>query len=63
MSPTRIFLSGIIWALGFSLTIGVVHAGSGGLFGDILAKMLGITDITTYTGDGTVKNTEKLGGR
>lgn len=46
---------------------GVAHAASGGLFGDILAKILGIdpANLSTYLqngGDGTVANASKLGG-
>ena len=42
----------------------VAHAANGGLFGDILAKILGITptQVLSYTGDGTVANAQKLGG-
>ena len=45
-------------------TIGIASAASGGLFGDILAKMLGITpaQVLTYTGDGTVANANRLSG-
>lgn len=43
---------------------GVAHAASGGLFGDIMEKILGLTpgQLTSYAGDGTVKNAAKLGG-
>lgn len=47
----------IILVAGFGT---VAYAANGGLFGDILAKILGISDITTYTGDGTVANSQKL---
>ena len=45
------------------LTSGIVNAASGGLFGEILAKILGITpeQVLTYTGDGTVANSAQLG--
>lgn len=62
MHFTRIFLSGIIWALGFSLTVGVVHAANGGLFGDLLNRILASGNWETDT-TGTVKNAEKLGGK
>lgn len=46
---------------------GVAHAASGGMFWDILAKILGISpnDLATYIqngGDGTVKNARTLSG-
>lgn len=41
---------------------GVAYAANTGLFGGILAKVLGVSDIASYTGDGTVKNALMLGG-
>lgn len=61
------FLRGIMFSLGCSMTLiifsGIAHAASGWVFGDILAKILGITpaQVLTYTGDGTVANANKLG--
>ncbi|GAB0174123.1 MAG: hypothetical protein HHAS10_00020 [Candidatus Altimarinota bacterium] len=64
MKALRIFLSGVIWAIGFLSTIAVVDAASSGLFGELLAKILGITpdQVVSYNGDGTVANSAKLGG-
>ncbi len=41
----------------------VAYAANGGLFGDILAKILGVPDVTTYVGDGSVANAQKLWGK
>lgn len=64
MKVLRIFLSWVIWALGFLSTISIAHAANAGLFGDLLAKILGIppAQISTYNGDGTVANSAKLWG-
>jgi hypothetical protein len=64
MKIAKIFISWVIWALGFLMTLSIAHAASGGLFGEILAKILGITpdQVLTYTGDGTVDNSAKLWG-
>jgi hypothetical protein len=62
-----VFLRGLIFtfgcAMGLFLSFGVVQAASGWLFGDILAKILGITpeQVLTYSWDGTVANAAKLG--
>lgn len=42
----------------------VAHAASGGLFGEILAKILGISsaNVLSYNGDGTVANAQMLSG-
>lgn len=61
------FLRGIIFMLGCLLTLlvctGIADAASGGQFGLILSKILGITEaeVLTYSGDGTVANANKLG--
>ena len=33
-----------------------------GSIGYTIAKVLGVTNLVTYTGDGTVKNSDALGG-
>lgn len=42
----------------------VANAASGGLFGDIMEKILGLApgQLPSYTGNGTVQNAAKLGG-
>ena len=60
------FISGIL--IGVIVTLASIstlaHAANGGLFGDILAKILGITpsQVMTYAGDGTVANAKMLSG-
>ena len=60
------FTSGIL--IGVIVTLASIstlaHAANGGLFGDILAKILGITpsQVMTYAGDGTVANAKMLSG-
>jgi hypothetical protein len=60
------FVSWIIaWVVITLVSISTVaHAANGGLFGDILAKILGITpaQVLSYTGDGTVANANALSG-
>jgi hypothetical protein len=64
----KIFLRSFGFGIGCAVAligmIWIANAASGGFFGDILAKILGITpaQVTTYTGDGTVANSAKLGG-
>jgi hypothetical protein len=62
----RTFTHGILVWVGISLISmsTLAYAASGGLFGDILAKILGISpaQVATYSGDGTVANSAKLGG-
>lgn len=43
---------------------GVAHAASGGMFGTILEKILGLNPgtLASYSGDGTVKNARTLSG-
>ena len=59
------FTSGIL--IGIIITLASIstlaHAADGGLFGQILAKILGVspTAVLTYAGDGTVANAAKLG--
>ena len=60
------FTSGIL--IGGVVTLASIstlaHAANGGLFGDILAKILGISpnQVMTYAGDGTVANAKMLSG-
>jgi hypothetical protein len=62
------FLRGVMFSLGCILTLtismGIVHAASGGKFGEILAKILGIPEaqVLTYSWDGTVTNAKMLSG-
>jgi hypothetical protein len=64
----KVFLRSFGFGLGFAVALvsmlGIAQAASGGLFGDIIAKILGITpaQVATYSGDGTVANSKKLGG-
>ncbi|MDD2693674.1 MAG: hypothetical protein PHY14_01970 [Candidatus Gracilibacteria bacterium] len=55
---------GVFFVIVIATLAGVANAASGGLFGDIMEKILGLTpgQLSSYTGDGTVKNAAKLDG-
>lgn len=67
MSLKKYFFQWVAFALGFLITLSITVTGvafaanSGGIFGNILNKILASGDYAN-PGDGTVKNAEKLWG-